>query len=307
LKTAFIFPGQGSQIVGMGKDLFENTELGKSYFLKANEIMQCELTSIIFQGPEETLRETKFTQPALYVVSVILGKLLLEKGIKPDYVAGHSLGEFSALTVANSIDFETGLKLVKSRANAMFEAGKTLPGTMAAIVGLTDETITSICDQGRENGTVVTPANFNAPGQVVISGDIQTVRSCMKLAKKAGAKLTIELNVSGAFHSALMLPAKQRFAQTLNSSEIMEAEIPIFLNVTAQSTTHKDYIKSKLLQQLDHPVLWSNSINNMISNHVTRFIEVGPGKVLCGLNRRIDKSVLSQSIGDLTKLDSCLI
>ena len=289
----------------MGKDLFENTELGKSYFLKANEIMDCELTSIIFQGPKETLRETKFTQPALYVVSVILGKLLLEKEIKPDFVAGHSLGEFSALTVANSIDFETGLTLVKSRANAMFEAGKTLPGTMAAIVGLTDETINSICEQGRENGTVVSPANFNAPGQVVISGDIQTVRFCMELAKKAGAKLTIELNVSGAFHSALMLPAKQHFAQTLNSCEIMEADIPIILNVTAQSTTNGDHIKSKLLQQLDHPVLWSNSIKNMISNDVTRFIEVGPGKVLCGLNRRINKSVSSQSIGNLIELNSC--
>ncbi len=291
----------------MGWDIYENTEIGKSYFNKADEIMECDLSSIIFNGPEDKLKETRYTQPALFIISVILGKLLVEKGNKPDFGAGHSLGEFSALTIANSFDFKTGLKLVKCRANAMYDAGKTLPGTMAAIIGLPPEKVQTLCDDVTKNGSVVSPANFNAPGQVVISGDNDAVNSCMKYAKDCGAKMTVGLNVSGAFHSALMKPARHILAEFLNSIEIRDADFPIFLNVTAQPTQDNSEIKSNLLLQLEHPVLWSNTIENMISYGTTRFLEVGPGKVLTGLNRRINKSALTQTIGTLNELNLCLI
>ncbi len=305
MNTAFIFPGQASQTIGMGKDLFDNTDLGKSYFKLADEIMECSLSSIMFYGPEKKLRETRYTQPAIFTVSVILGKLLIENGKFPSCVAGHSLGEFSALTIANAFTFVAGLSLVKNRANAMYKIGKIEKGTMAAIIGLSSNKIVELCNKINDGEAIVAPANFNAPGQVVISGEMEAVKSCMNLAKKNGAKMVIELNVSGAFHSPLMRPARQTLADILNSTEIQDANFPVYSNVNARSTQKHAEIKFNLLEQLENPVLWMTSIQNMIENNVSQFLEVGPGKVLAGLNRRIDRSILTKSISNLNDLKTC--
>jgi len=303
MKTAWLFPGQASQKVGMGKDLFDQTELGKQYFNQANGIMGCDIQSIIFDGPEDTLKQTQFTQPSIYIVSVILGELLKEKGYSPNAVAGHSLGEYSALAVADAFDFETGLSLVKVRAESMARAGEVQQGTMAAIVGLDDETVTNLCENYSGDGVVVA-ANFNSAGQVVISGSPDAVHAVIESAKESGARMAVELNVSGAFHSPLMTPAREALAEMLNSLEILDALFPVFINVDAKPVTKGNDIKDSLIRQLENPVLWTKSILSMKDTGIESFIEVGPGKVLQGLNKRIDRRTPSQGIDSLEQLEN---
>jgi len=295
MKYAWLFPGQASQYVGMGKDIFDHTDLGKHYFECANDIMDCDIQSIIFNGPQEKLKQTQYTQPAIFIVSVILGELLKAKGFTPNAVAGHSLGEYSALAVAKVFDFETGLSIVKVRADSMAKAGENQEGSMAAIVGLNDDDITGLCNNYSENGVVVA-ANYNSPGQVVISGSPKAVESVMDSAKSSGARMTVKLNVSGAFHSPLMAPAREALAEMLDSLEISNSLFPVFTNVDAKPVTQGNEIKDSLIRQLENPVLWSKSILSMKESGVKSFVEVGPGKVLQGLNKRIDREILSQGV-----------
>jgi len=298
----WLFPGQGSQYVGMGLDLKENSEKAKEYFDISNEIMNCDIQSIIFNGPEELLKKTEYTQPAIYIVSVITGYLLIDKGLKPTALAGHSLGEYSALAIGGAFDFTTGLKLVKSRSENMANAGMEKSGTMAALVGLDDETVINLCKSYEGNGVVV-PANFNSPGQVVISGNINAVKWVIKSSRDAGARMAVELNVSGAFHSPLMSPARENLAEMINSLEISNTVYPVFTNVDAKPVTKAIDIKSSLIQQLENPVLWAKSILEMKNKGINHFIEVGPGKVLQGLNKRIDRSIISKGVDSITKLE----
>ena len=301
MKSAWLFPGQASQYVGMGKDIFDHTDLGKHYFECANDIMECDIQSIIFNGPKEKLKQTQYTQPAIYIVSVILGELLKEKGFTPNAVAGHSLGEYSALAIANAFDFETGLSLVKVRAENMAKAGATQEGAMAAIIGIEDKTISELCSDYSGNGVVVA-ANYNSPGQVVISGSPEAVESVMDSAKASGARMTVQLNVSGAFHSPLMAPAREALAEMLDSLEISNSLFPVFTNVDAKPVIQGNDIKDSLIRQLDNPVLWSKSIFSMKESGIESFVEVGPEKVLQGLNKRIDRKMLSQGVESLEQV-----
>jgi len=303
MKSAWLFPGQASQYVGMGKDIFDHTDLGKHYFECANDIMECDIQSIIFNGPKEKLKQTQYTQPAIYIVSVILGELLKEKGFTPTTVAGHSLGEYSALAVANAFDFETGLSLVKVRADSMAKAGENEKGTMAAIVGMNDDDVTDLCSSYSDNGVVVA-ANYNSPGQVVISGSPEAVDSVMDSAKASGARMTVQLNVSGAFHSPLMAPAREALAEMLDSLEISNSLFPVFTNVDAKPVTQGNDIKDSLIRQLENPVLWSKSIVSMKESGIESFVEVGPGKVLQGLNKRIDRKIFSRGVESFDQVDN---
>ena len=302
MATAFVFPGQGSQKVSMGHDLFISSKVGKKYFDQANEIMDIDIQNIIFNGPEEKLKETQYTQPAIYIVSVILGHILLEEGYQPDMVAGHSLGEYSACTIAGSLAFETGLLLVKLRAESMQDAGTTNPGTMAAIIGMTDKEVISMCNTISSDESVVVAANFNYPGQVVISGNINAVHEAMAKARELGARMAKELNVSGAFHSPLMKPAKKRLSDALDNIEINTATMPVYANVTAQPTTEADELRSNLKNQLVCPVKWHETIHNMKTAGATEMMEVGPGHVLQGLTRRIDKKLTSKGVETLEQI-----
>jgi [acyl-carrier-protein] S-malonyltransferase len=302
MATAFVFPGQGSQKVSMGHDLFISSKVGKKYFDQANEIMDIDIQNIIFNGPEEKLKETQYTQPAIYIVSVILGHILLEEGYQPDMVAGHSLGEYSACTIAGSLAFETGLLLVKLRAESMRDAGTTNPGTMAAIIGMTDEDVISMCNTISSDESVVVAANFNYPGQVVISGNINAVHEAMAKAPELGARMAKELNVSGAFHSPLMEPAKKRLSAALDNSEINTATMPVYANVTAEPMIEADELRSNLKNQLDCPVKWHETIDNMKTAGATEMMEVGPGRVLQGLTRKIDKKLTSKGVETLEQI-----
>ena len=294
MKIGFLCPGQASQKVGMGLDLYEKTELGKKYFDIANEIMGLDIQKIIFDGPDERLKETRYTQPAIYIVSVIIGKLLIEKGINPTYAAGHSLGEYSALTLAESFNFKDGLELVKVRALGMQKACENNSGSMAAILGLEDNIVEEICESYK-NGVVVA-ANFNAKGQVVISGEKDAIKNIMVEMLDAGAMKAIELNVSGAFHSPLMSSAKRILAEKLLSAKINNSKFPVYANVSSNPISKDSEIRKSLIDQLESPVKWHQIISNMIYDGVKLAIEVGPGRVLKGLSKRIDRSLNMTSI-----------
>ena len=303
LKKSWIFPGQASQKVGMGLDLYENTDLGKNYYDLANDILGEDIKDISFNGPDEKLKITKFTQPAIFIVSTIISHLLLEKGHNPDGVAGHSLGEYSALAAAGGIDFETGLELVKVRSNSMDNAGKLIPGTMAAVIGM-DRAKVKELTQELSSEQIVVAANYNTENQIVISGNIETVKDFIDIAKENGARMAIPLNVSGAFHSPLMKPAREELADKLDSIEINDINIPIYSNVNAKPTRKGSDIKKSLINQLENPVLWFDSINNMVSDGFSKFTEIGPGKVLCGLNIKVYKDLFTNNIESCKELES---
>ena len=295
MKDAWIFPGQASQKVGMGKDLFENTKIGKKYYKIANDLLETDIKSISFNGPEQLLRKTKYTQPAIFIVSTIIGQIMIENGYSADGVAGHSLGEYSALVVAGAFDFVSGLELVKIRSKSMYNAGKINPGTMAAIIGMSSKEVENLCNRNSSDHLVVA-ANYNTDNQTVVSGHIKAIESLINNAKKYGARMAVPLNVSGAFHSPLMIPAREELADKLDSIEISDISIPLYSNVDAKPITKGKDIKNSLNRQLESPVLWYNSIQQMIKDDYNSFIEIGPGKVLQGLNRKIDSAVPTKGI-----------
>ena len=289
--NVFVFPGQGSQFKGMGKELYQNSITAKELFDKADEILGFSLSNIMFEGSDEDLKQTKVTQPAIFIHSI--AKLLeLNSKIKPDFVAGHSLGEFSALVANKTIKFEDGLKLVDARANAMQKACENNPGRMAAILGLDDEVIINEC---KKFNKYVVAANLNCPGQVVVSGEIEGIVDICTLFNNMGARRSLQLNVSGAFHSKLMNDAKDELKEFINTIEFNTPVCPIFQNVTAKAVTDKNEIKINLINQMVSPVRWSESIVSMINLGARKFTEIGPGKVLCGLIRKINRDVFVET------------
>lgn len=284
---AFVFPGQGAQFVGMGKDLYDNNAKAKELFEKANEVLGFRITDLMFNGTEDDLKQTKVTQPAVFLHSVILAKALGDK-FNPDMVAGHSLGEFSALTAAGVLPFEQGLKLVETRALAMQKACEAAPSTMAAIIGLPDEKVEEIC--ASVSGVCV-PANYNSPGQVVISGTFEAIEEAVAKFKEAGAKRALPLKVGGAFHSPLMEPARAELAKAIDEANFAEPVCPIYQDVDALPHTDAQEIKDNLVKQLTAPVRWSHIVANMAKDGMTEAVELGPGKVLQGLIGRTERSV----------------
>ena len=288
---AYVFPGQGAQFTGMGKDLFDNSEQAKSLFKRANDNLGFDITRIMFNGEKEELTQTKVTQPAIFLHSVILAKVL-ESQFKADMVAGHSLGEFSALVAANYMTFEDGLKLVYNRALAMQKACEQNPSTMAAILGLEDKIVEEVCQS--INGVVV-PANYNCPGQLVISGSNEAIaEACQKLTD-AGARRALQLPVGGAFHSPLMEPAQIELAAAIESTPFKEGDCPIYQNVTAKAETNPKEIKSNLIKQLTASVKWTQTMQQMQEDGLSSVTEVGPGKVLQGLFKKMDRSIETES------------
>ena len=286
MKKAYVFPGQGAQFVGMGHDLYQSSLKAKELFDKANEILGFRITDLMFNGTDEDLKQTKVTQPAIFLHSVILA-LTMGEDFKPDMTAGHSLGEFSALVAAGSLSFEDGLKLVYARALAMQKACEAEPSTMAAIIALSDEKVEEICNSIDD---VVVPANYNCPGQIVISGSISGIDKACELMKEAGAKRALPLKVGGAFHSPLMEPARVELSDAIEATTFATPICPVYQNVSTKGETDPETIKKNLIDQLTSPAKWTQSVQNMIADGATEFIELGPGKVLQGLVTKIDKS-----------------
>lgn len=287
MKTALLCSGQGSQYVGMMKDLFDNSNKAKEIIHKADEILDFSLSEICFNGPMDVLKQTRFTQPAIFLHSAVLYELLKDK-LEFDAVAGHSVGEYAALYIAGVIEFEDALRLVSLRGQLMYFAGEELPGTMFAVINLDDDKVVEVCNKLNQNdeGAVVVAANFNSPGQVVVSGSRDYLRNNINAFKEAGAKLVKELVVSGAFHSPLMKPAQLELEKAINTIEFKNAKVPVYSNVYAKPLTNADEIKNALIAQLTAPVLWTQSLRQMFSDGITRFVELGPGQVLQGLVKR---------------------
>ena len=300
---ALLCPGQASQKIGMCKDIYQNDEFARVHIDKANDILSYDIKKIMFSGPEDVLKQTVHTQPALFISSFVIGSILLSRGLKPACAAGHSLGEFSAFALAGAFNFEDGLKLVKTRSEAMYEVGKKNPGTMAAVIGLSDEQIQNICSNYTDG--IVCVANYNSPSQVVISGEISAISDISPILIEKGAIKVVKLNVSGAFHSPLMREAKDALKEHLSSMNIKNTSFPVYTNLTSKPAYLISDIYEALLNQIDNPVLWSKSVSKMISDGINKGVEIGPSKVLQGLAKRIDRSLImygAESYEDILNL-----
>jgi len=302
-RKAFIFPGQGSQYVGMAEDLFNNSAEAKEMILTADDALGINLSYILFKGPEEELKQSEFTQPAIFLHSVVLASLI--RTLLPDAAAGHSVGEYSAFVASGAIQFYDAIKLVRERGIAMQQAGIENKGMMAAVVGLDPDQVKQCCIEASAFG-IVQPANFNSPGQIAISGSIEGVRKAMELCKANGAKLVKELQVSGAFHSPLMVPAKEKLMTALKKTPVYDPRFPIYANVTAKPVSKKEEITDLLYEQLTSPVLWIDIINNMINDGIEEFYEIGPGKVLQGLVKRVNPDVKTFGIDKYADVEKYL-